>query len=161
MNNSVIVDTLRKAPISTNLTDEQCHVLSNIAELKALSNDEILMEEGHVDNSFHVIASGLLAVTKEAGGGDWLTLHILRPGDLAGELGFIDGRPHTATLRAVGETTVLSFAREQLEEILETHPWIIYRLMQNIVQAVHDIVSRMNNQYVEMTNYIMKRHGRY
>ena len=154
-------EALRKSPISSNLEDEQCRVLAALAHPRILRNDDVLMEEGHVDNSFHVIVGGLLAVTKETGGGDWLTLHILRPGDLAGELGFIDGRPHTATLRAVGETTVLSFERERLEGVLEQHPWMVYRLMQTIVQAVHDIVSRMNNQYVEMTYYISKRHGRY
>ena len=153
--------TLRGLPISSNLTDAQSLVLAELAESRLLDNDAVLMEEGHVDNSFHVIVNGLLAVTKDTGGGDWVTLHVLRPGDLAGELGFIDGRPHTATLRAVGETTVLSFERERLESVLEQHPWMVYRVMQNIVQAVHDIVSRMNNQYVEMTNYITKRHGRY
>ena len=154
-------ETLRGAPITANMTDEQCAVLAKIPELRTLENDEVLMSEGRIDNSFHLIVDGTLAVTKDTGGGDWLTLQILRAGDLAGELGFIDGRPHSATLRSVGATTVFSFEREKLEAVLDAHPWVIYRVMQNIVQAVHDILRRMNNQYVEMTNYITKQHGRY
>jgi hypothetical protein len=34
-------------------------------------------------------------------------------------------------------------------------------MMQTIVQAVHQILRRMNAQYVEMSNYITKQHGRY
>ena len=155
------LETLRSAPITANMTDEERRVLAHIPELRTLRNDEVLLAEGHIDNSFHLIVEGMLAVTKDTGGGDWITLQILRSGDIAGELGFIDGRPHSATLRSVGETKIFSFGRERLEAVLEEHPWVVYRLMQSIVQVVHDIVRRMNNQYVEMTNYITKQHGRY
>jgi CRP-like cAMP-binding protein len=154
-------DILRKSPLTANMTDAQCWVLVGLLEHQILGNEEVLIKEGNIDNSFHVIVKGNLAVTKDTGAGDWTTLHILRTGDLAGELGFIDGRPHSATLRSVGETTVFSFARDKLEEVLEKDPWVVYRLMQTIVQAVHDILRRMNNQYVDMTNYITKQHGRY
>ena len=161
MHKNTKFEILRKSAIVDKMSDEECRLLADIAVPRILSTDEVLLEEGHVDNSLHLIVSGMLAVTKEAGGGEWVTLHILRKGDLAGELGFIDGRPHSATLRAAGETTVFTFEREQLEGLLEGHPWVVYRLMQSIVQAVHDILKRMNNQYVEMTNYITKQHGRY
>jgi CRP-like cAMP-binding protein len=161
MEASRLYETLRQSPLTVNLNDEQCRVLAGLAEERRLASDDVLMAEGAVDHSFHLIVDGMLAVTKDAGGGEWTTLAILRPGDLAGELGFIDGRPHSATLRAVGDTTVISFGRERLEGILETQPWVVYRLMQTIVQVVHQIVRRMNTQYVEMTNYITKQHGRY
>jgi CRP/FNR family transcriptional regulator, cyclic AMP receptor protein len=33
--------------------------------------------------------------------------------------------------------------------------------MRAIVRTVHSILLRMNLQYVELTNYITKQHGRY
>jgi len=161
MDPSTLYDTLRKSPLTANLDDAQCRVLAGIAEERRLMGDEVLIEEGHTDHAFHVIIDGMLAVTRDCGGGDWATLAILRPGDLAGELGFVTGRPHSASLRAVGDTTVFSFERERLEGLLEEHPWVVYRMMQTIVQAVHQILRRMNAQYVEMSNYITKQHGRY
>lgn len=103
----------------------------------------------------------MIAVTRDCGCGEWTTLALLRPGDLAGEMGFVTGRPHSATLRAVGEAGVISFDRDRVEALLQDQPWIVYRLMQAIVQAVHQILRRMNAQYVEMANYITKQHGRY
>jgi CRP-like cAMP-binding protein len=161
MDNPTLYETLRRSPLTANLDDDQCRLLSGIAEVRRLATDEVLIAEGLTDNAFHVIIEGMLAVTKDAGGGEWTTLAILRAGDLAGELGFIDGRPHSATLRAVGDTTVYSFDRERIEGLLDAAPWVVYRLMQTIVQAVHQILRRMNNQHVEMTNYITKQHGRY
>jgi CRP-like cAMP-binding protein len=161
MDSAIRYETLRASPLTANLDDDQCRVLARIATERRLRNDEVLIAEGQTDHAFHVITDGMLAVTKDTGGGEWTTLAILRVGDLAGELGFVDGRPHSATLRAVGDTTVYSFERERMEALLESHPWTVYRLMQTIVQAVHQILRRMNVQYVEMSNYITKQHGRY
>nr|VFJ45297.1 MAG: Cyclic nucleotide-binding domain-containing protein [Candidatus Kentron sp. DK]VFJ56912.1 MAG: Cyclic nucleotide-binding domain-containing protein [Candidatus Kentron sp. DK] len=161
MDENAKFEILRKSPIAANMTDDECRVLATIPNSRILANDEELLSEGHIDNSLHVIVEGMLAVTKDTGNGDWITLHILRAGDLAGELGFIDGRPHSATLRSVGETTIFTFERDRLEKVLETSPWMVYRLMQAIVQAIHEILRRMNNQHVELTNYITKQHGRY
>jgi CRP/FNR family cyclic AMP-dependent transcriptional regulator len=152
---------LRSSPLTAELTDPQVRELVGISFCRLLEDDEVLIAEGKVDNSVHVITDGTLAVTRDTGGGDWVTLHVLRTGDVAGEMGFIDGRPHSATLRAVGRSTVCSFERERFESLLETDPWIVYRVMRNIVQVVHDILLRMNVQYVEMSNYISKQHGRY
>jgi len=129
--------------------------------LRDLKHDDPLIHEGQRDNSLHVIVDGMLAVTKHTGGGDWLTLHILKAGELAGELGFLDGTEHTATLRAVGDTRVFSLERESLESLLEVRPRLVYEVMRNVVREVHGILRRMNTQYVEMTNYITKQHGRY
>lgn len=161
MDTSTLYETLRASPLTGNLDDDQCRVLAGIAEARRLAADEVLIAEGHSDHAFHVITEGVIAVTKDCGGGEWTTLAILRAGDLAGELGFVTGRPHSATLRAVGEAAVISFERERIEGLLQENPWIVYRLMQTIVQAVHQILRRMNAQYVEMANYITKQHGRY
>lgn len=161
MDTSTLYETLRASPLTSNLDDDQCRVLAGIGVARRLAADEVLIAEGHTDDAFHVITEGVIAVTKDCGGGEWTTLAILRAGDLAGELGFVTGRPHSATLRAVGEAAVISFEREKIEHLLQENPWVVYRLMQTIVQAVHQILRRMNAQYVEMANYITKQHGRY
>jgi len=154
-------ETLRRSPLTEGMSDEQCRLLVGISTSRVLKNEEVLIAEGRIDNSFHVILEGSLAVTKDTGGGDWVTLTVLRTGDLAGALGFVDGRPHSATLRAAGEAVVCSFERDKLEGLLDVDPWVVYRVMQAIVHSVHNILTRMNAQYVEMTNYITKQHGRY
>lgn len=161
MEDSSNYDYLRGSPLTANLTDAQVRQLAGIAYCRMLENDDVLIEEGKVDNSVHIITSGSLAVTRDVGGGEHATLHLLRTGDVAGEMGFVDGRPHTATLRAVGRTQVCSFEREAFESLVESDPWTVYRVMQNIVQLGHDILRRMNAQFVEMSNYITRTHGRY
>ena len=88
-------------------------------------------------------------------------IDILKPGDIAGAMGFIDGKKHSATLRAVKDAHVLKLQRDELEGMLEEHPRLVYKIMKMIVKSVHKTLVRMNRQFVEMNNYIMKEHGRY
>jgi CRP-like cAMP-binding protein len=90
-----------------------------------------------------------------------VVLHVLRSRDLAGELGFLDGQKHTATLRSIGPTELISLERDSLENLLATHPRVVYQVMRAVIRSVHSTLRRMNIQYVEMSNYINKQHGRY
>jgi len=156
-----IADIIRATPFAAELTEAQCTELAKISTLRHLDDGETLIHEGRIDNSVHVLTHGHLAVIKEAEGGKEEHLHTLKPGEIAGAMGFIDGMEHTATLRSLGEAEILSIEREKLESLLQTHPVLVYRVMRGIMRSVHAIVRRMNNQYVQMTNYITKQRGRY
>ncbi len=136
-------------------------MLSGILTSRTLQDGEVLIEEGRADNALHVIARGRLEVSRRVAGGEFITLHVLKEGDLAGAMGFIDGAGHSATLKAMGEVTIFSMERAAFESLITSHPRLVYRVMRGIIRAVHGILLRMNQQYVEMSNYIRQEHGRY
>jgi CRP/FNR family transcriptional regulator, cyclic AMP receptor protein len=152
---------LRHSPFSEGLTDTQLRALTAVTFCRRLQDQEILIEEGKIDNSLHIVTEGALAVTRDLGKGDYTTIHVLRTGEMAGELGFVTGRPHSATLRSLGRTQVCSFERERFESLLEEEPRMVYQVMRNIVRATHDILRRMNAQYVELHKYVTRHHGIY
>lgn len=154
-------DLLKKSSLGEELTQAQCEMLAAIITVQELEDGDVLFNEGDSDNALHVIAQGRLEVIRSTGGGEWVTLHILREGDMAGELSFIDGLEHSAGLRAVGSCKVFSLTREQFEALLQQDAELVYKVMRTIVRTVHSILRRMNLHYVEMSNYIAKQHGRY
>ncbi len=155
------LEMLRNSALARELDDQQCLLLAQHITPRSLGDSEVLLREGEVDNHLYVIVSGSLAVTRETGSGDWIALHLLRAKDMAGELGFLDGLEHSATLRAVGATEIFSLKRERLEALLESQPKLVYLVMRAIVREIHGILRRMNIQHVEFSNYISKQHGRY
>jgi CRP-like cAMP-binding protein len=159
MNAETDFSYLRSSPLTAGLTDNQVRMLAGIAYCRELADQEVLISEGNVDNSLHIVAEGALAVTRDMGKGEFTTIHVLHTGDLAGEMGFISGRPHTATLRSLGRTQVCSFERERFESLLSDDSWLVYRVMQNIIQVSQDILRRMNAQYVELTKYVYRTHA--
>jgi CRP/FNR family cyclic AMP-dependent transcriptional regulator len=150
---------LRRSPLTAGLTDEQVRMLAGISYCRRLDDHETLISEGNSDNSLHIVVEGGIAVTRDLGKGDFTTIHVLGTGDLAGEMGFISGRPHTATLRSIGKTQVCSVERDSFESLMSDDPWLVYRVMQNIVEVSQDILRRMNAQYVELTKYIHSSHA--
>ncbi len=153
--------SMRQSPLSEGLTDDQLQALTAITFCRRLNDQEVLIEEGKIDNSLHIITEGALAVTRDIGNGDFTTIHVLRTGDMAGELGFVSSRPHSATLRSLGRTQVCSFDRERFESLLDEEPRMVYQVMRNIVRVTHDILRRMNAQYIELTKYVTRSHGIY
>ena len=119
------------------------------------------VREGARDNHLYVLVSGTLGVVRNCGNPDEVTLFTLSAGDLVGELSFIDGTEHYASLIARGDTQVFGLEREQLESLLATHPDIVYRVMRAIVRTAHQIQRRISMYSIELTNYIYKQHGRY
>jgi len=161
MTDSSNIESLKRSDISAGLTDEECTVLATTIEIHDLSDGDVLISEGHTDNRLFIIDKGRIEVTRNTQGGDWVTLAILKDGDFAGEMGFIDGSVHSATLRSTGGARVLSLSRDALESLIDSHPHLVYKLMQTIIRVVHKLLTKMNQQYVEMNNYITKQHGRY
>jgi CRP-like cAMP-binding protein len=155
-------EILRNSPLAAELTAEQCAVLAGLVTLRDLADGEVLVAEGAGDDRVHVVVSGALAVAKRMeADARWITLNTLGRGDLAGELAFMDGKPHYAALRASGPTRILSLKREKLESLLNSEPLIVYRVMRAIFRVVHGILHRMALQASELTNYIYKQHGKY
>jgi CRP-like cAMP-binding protein len=161
MNNPSTCDLIQHSSLISDLSQAECEDLSSISSLRTLQDKEVLIEQGQKDEALHIVASGALAVERTTSGNDSITLHILKPGDLAGEMGFVDGTEHSATLRAMGPTSVVSISREDLESLLPGKPEVVYGVMRGIVRTAHRILREMNLQSVELSNYITKIHGRY
>ena len=152
---------IRESPLGLDLSDPQCRALAEVAGAICLDTGAMLLEEGHADETLYVVSSGSLEVVKPTGGGDTVTLQLLHAGDMAGILGFIDGVPHSAAIRALTQCELIELDRSDLEALLERDPQLAYQVMRAVVRAAHRILGRMNTQFVEMSNYISHQHGRY
>lgn len=161
MDNPQTCNLIERSALIADLNPEQCAELSDITTVRLVKNGEALIKQGEIDDALHIVGYGNLAAERQTTGGDTITLHVLKPGDLAGAMGFIDGTEHTATLRALGDTTVTSLKRQDLEAVLHSNPELVYGVMRGVVRSVHLIMREMNLQHVELNNYITKTHGRY
>lgn len=152
---------LTHSSLGADLSDSEAELLGALMVERQLEDGEFLFEDGTNDDALHVILMGKLEVVKRSGGDDYSSLAVLRDGELAGELSFIDGAPHTVGLRALCETHVFSLSRESFEGIIDSNPQLVYKVMRAVARSAHRIVHRMNTEFVELSNYIFKQHGRY
>jgi CRP/FNR family transcriptional regulator, cyclic AMP receptor protein len=161
MTEAAIVEGLGKSKLALEMTAAQCSVLARSMTMRDLVAGDVLVREGDTDDHLYVVVNGTLGVLKAAGTEQELMLSSLRPGDVAGELSFLDGATRFASLVAMSDTRVLSLSRGDLEALLDSDPHLVYRVMRAIVRVVHDIQRRLSMQTAELTNYLYKTHGRY
>ncbi|MFP4252623.1 MAG: Crp/Fnr family transcriptional regulator [Guyparkeria sp.] len=154
-------EELKQTALGKELGDEQCRLLASVCTRRAVANGEILFEEGHSSDTLFIVVRGRFAVSRDTGRGFSDTLHLLEAGQLAGESGFLDGTPHSATLRAVGDADVVMLDRAHLEALLIDHPILVYKVMRAIVYSVREIIRRMNRQHSELLSYINPGIGRF
>jgi CRP/FNR family transcriptional regulator, cyclic AMP receptor protein len=154
-------DALRASRLATELSEAQCRTLAALITMRDLADGEVLVREGTSDTHLYALVSGALAVVRAAGGAEEVTLFGLIPGDLVGELSFLDDNVHYASVVSRGASRVFALDRAQLESLLDGEPHLVYRVMRAIVRRVHQAQHRLSAQSAELTNYITKQHGRY
>lgn len=156
-----IYDAVRACPLSTELNADETAVLASLMQLETYAAHQVVAHEGASDNRLYVVVEGSLSVIKQVGGPEESLLVTLKVGDFAHELGFLDGTQRYASLVAATAARALVLERQALESLIQTHPVILYRVMCAIVRTVHRIQTRLSVQASELTNYIVKQHGRY
>jgi CRP/FNR family cyclic AMP-dependent transcriptional regulator len=154
-------DLVIGSSLGSELSQEEAGVLADLMTYRDVVDGELLIDEGATDDTLHVLLSGKLEVEKHTGAGETASLAILRPGALVGEMSFVDGAVHTVGLRALSDCRVLSLRRKDFEGIIEQHPRLVYKVMRAVTRSAHRIVHQMNHEFIELSNYIFKQHGRY
>jgi len=160
---SLVIDTLRTSPVTEELNDAEVEILAALFEVQDYKAGATIVQPGDEQpDNLYILAHGDIEVRLTSGAED-STIHVLKPGDLAGIITFAGGAATdvTATLYAVGDTKVLSMPRAKFETLINSHPMIVYRVMRGVVRNVHGIVRRVNTESAELTNYIYKVGGRY
>ena len=152
---------IRESPLGGDLTDTQCRALAGVSTAICLEVGTMLLEEGHSDDTLYVVSNGSLEVIKPTSGGENITLQLLHEGDTAGIMGFVDGVPHSAAIRALTNCELIALHRDDLKSLLSDDPELVYEVMRAVVRTAHRILAKMNAQFVEMSNYISHQHGRY
>jgi hypothetical protein len=102
-----------------------------ISELLEYSAGDRLVVQGTMGRSMFLVVSGELEVVRVDGNVD---RHIakLGPGDVFGEIGFVQATRRTADVRAAGTVSVLRFDHERIEKDLVFFPHIMAKLNFNI-----------------------------
>lgn len=156
-----LFEAAKASRLAAGLSDEQVAVLAGLLSLQSFQPHEVLAREGGPDSRLYVIVEGSLGVVKSLGTPDESLLFTLNAGDFAHELGFLDGAERYASLVANTSARVLTLERTKLESLIDSHPRVLYGVMCAIVRTVHRVQTRLAVQASELTNYIVKQHGRY
>ncbi|UQB41390.1 cyclic nucleotide-binding domain-containing protein [Thiomicrospira microaerophila] len=152
------IKTIAQSVLGAELNELECQALSEITSQRSLKKDEILFREGASDDQLYVLVTGKIDVIKNYGQKDETVMATLKPGALAGELSFIDGEPHSMTLKSRAESEVIILHRADFEKLIDTHPTAVYHVMRAILRASHKLQRELNTRFMEMNRFVTNQY---
>ena len=137
---SKISTILQKLPIFVGLSpDEVEHIHKICVPVTVIENDTIFTE-GDDSTCLYVLMLGEIQLRTRKKG----IIHTVKPGDVFGEIGFINQQKRTATAIANGTSVLLQLDTKAFNQLQEKYPRISFTIMRNITLSLADHITRMN-----------------
>jgi CRP-like cAMP-binding protein len=140
MENTKIIEALKKTPIFAKSSDESLVSLLKSAIQKTVQAGTKIVERGQSGLGFYLILQGKADVMS---GGKKLAE--LGEGSFFGELSVIDGAPRTADVVAKAETTCLVLSQWAMRSIISTHPEIALSMLEELAHRLR-VTDETRNQ---------------
>jgi EAL domain-containing protein (putative c-di-GMP-specific phosphodiesterase class I) len=109
---------------------------------RELFTGETLFRQGDPSDCAWLVESGQVELVSVHG--RRTTRHgVLGAGELIGELGLLDGAPHSATATARSDSVLLAIEREQFMERLQSGDPILRTLVESLLQRIRSLVASL------------------
>jgi CRP/FNR family transcriptional regulator, cyclic AMP receptor protein len=105
-------------------------------------DDNILVLQGGPGDVVYVLTGGMVKVTVATETGAETTLAVRSRGDLIGEFAVLDGRPRTATARAVGAVGAVRISRAAFLAFGQRYPAALTTITQSLVAKIRAATER-------------------
>ena len=134
---------LRLNPLFAKLGEEAIARIAALCVRRQLSAGEVLFVKGDEGDALYGIRRGQIRIATGTEAGKRLTLNVLGPGDLLGEIALLDGRSRTADAIAAEPSELFMVRRQDFLRLLEREPRIAVHLMELLCERVRWISERM------------------
>jgi len=109
-------------PLFAGFTQGEFQEFTKLMNVHTHGPGEIIVREGDKGKSVYIIASGSVKVYTTMLSGEVVELAKLWPSEFFGEISFLTGKPRTATIETLEDTTVLEMTEDKLHDLVEKHP---------------------------------------
>ena len=113
---------------------------------RRFGRDEVIMHEGEMGDTLHIIEKGRAIVEATTARGDVAALSVRGPGEVIGELAIVGAGRRTAKVTALEVSETLSITRDRLEELRRTEP----RVDRYLVTILAEKLAEATNQLMEV-----------
>jgi CRP-like cAMP-binding protein len=134
-------------PLFRYLTEKEREKVESIAEVKRIAEGGYLIRAHEVDSTLFAVEEGHLDIV-DIRDGKQVVLATVGPGDVLGEVAFIDDSPRSVSVRAGEEqVTVRAWNKRALSEALAFEPQVLAKfavaMCELLVERMRDMARRV------------------
>lgn len=131
-------EILRDSPLFAGMSQYQCRKAMLISEIQEFATDELLVEQGSTGRSMYLLLEGQARVIQRDEHGEETVIAVLGPGDVFGEMGYLEAVVRSADVRALTPVAALRFDYARMQQDLKFFPNIMARLNYNISRIISE-----------------------
>jgi CRP-like cAMP-binding protein len=117
-----LTDILSKTNLLRSVPAEDLSALAAASRLRTFGRGQVVFTRGDPGDTVIVVVSGRVKVVVRSADGGALTLAIIGPGGVFGEVGVADGGPRSSDAQTLDESRLLLVPREAIQEICARVP---------------------------------------
>ena len=130
-------------PFFAGLGAEAIDSIARLCVSRSLKPGELLFEKGEPADALYAVRRGQIRIGTGTEGGRRLTLNILGPGDVFGEVALLDGRPRTADALAGEKTELFVVRRRDFLDLLDVKPAVAVGIIELLCSRIRWMSERM------------------
>ena len=138
------ISLLESVPIFSDLSKSDLTKISDRMTHRKFTKNQMILLEDDLGQTFFVIATGSVKITRLSDDGREVILAMLGEADFFGEMSLLDGDGRSANVVALEASEVLTLARNEFLDILEQYPKISISLLEELTNRL-----RKSDQQIE------------
>ena len=122
-------DALLSSPFFRSMRPEELDAIVAFATERRYARGETVISKGDPGSSMMAILAGRIRIGNVSQDGKEVTLNVIGPGEIFGEIALLDGKPRSADGVALEATTVMVVERRDFMPFLLRHEGLVERLL--------------------------------
>ena len=140
---------LKTNPMFADLGSDELQRISGLCHTEHLGLGEMLFHKGDPGDALFAVRRGQIRVETGASDGSRLTLNLMGPGEVFGEVAVLDGQSRTADATAGEPTELFVLRREDFLSHLEREPKVAVKIIQLLCQRIRRQSERMEESMLQ------------
>lgn len=140
-----IIDLLCQTELFSSVSATEIEVIVAASRLRTLRRGQVVFITGDPGDTLLVVISGRVKVVVRSADGGELTLAIVRPGGVIGDLSVTDGGPRSADAQTLEECRLLFIPRETVLDICSRVPSVSLALARSIAATLRRLTEEVSD----------------
>ena len=140
-----VAELLSRFHVFSHFSEDQRALLASIGTIQNLESEVIALHEGDPPSQLILVLRGAFRIQHTTQFGSLTLGHVL-PGDLIGDMGYIDGKSHAADAVTETEVEALAFDAEELTARTNADPSLAAAMLWSLWRSLAGKLRKSNSQ---------------
>ena len=128
---------LKQVPLFSRMDDDELSGVRMLMTAHAYAPGQVILREGELGDSFHVVVNGHVQFLVRDAGGHELVVDEVGVGGFFGELSMLTGEPRSIRAKTIDAVTTLALDRDKFFAFLQQHPPAAIHVLTTLGHRLH------------------------